>query len=178
MIILEMFPSTPYKRWSGSSCSKLTTLLVNVFDKISKVKLMMLRTTGPRSLRKSGAPGSINQIFIITLSPYKMATCGICTGLVNGLFAFHLGCCGFESYRDPCSINFSVPCSKPENPHPVSSELAKVISGWQSVNAESLNISKGIHLVKSLKLNKCIKNMTHTEAMCLIWIPIQGLSPG
>ena len=54
-------------------------------------------------------------------------------------------------------------------PHPVSSELERVVSEWRSVLAISLNAGGGVRLIKSAKLYMCTQNTTHTEIICLIW---------
>ena len=63
----------------------------------------------------------------------------------------------------------------PGNSHPECSELDKVISGWESVVAVSLNVGRGALLVKLAKLYMSMQDTTHYEVMYPLRFRIKGL---
>ena len=72
-------------------------------------------------------------------------------GLVDRVLALHAGSRGFDSHRGHMSERF-FRSNRPGYPHPVSSELEKVVSEWRSVIAVSLNVGGGVRLIKPAKL--------------------------
>ena len=54
-------------------------------------------------------------------------------------------------------VEGSTPTNGPRYLHPVCSELEKVVSGWQSVIAVSLNVDDGVRLIKLAKLYMCMQ---------------------
>ena len=100
----------------------------------------------------------------------------IAPGLVDKAFAVHAGSRELNSHPWHKSERF-LRSKRPGYPHPVSSELEKVVSEWRSVIAVSRNVGGGARLIKPAKLYMCTQNATYTEVMCLIWFRIQGRWP-
>ena len=99
-------------------------------------------------------------------------------GLVDRVFAIHAGSREFDSLGRHMSKLF-FRSTRPGHPHPVCSELEKVVSDWGSVIAASLNVSDGIRLINQAKLymTLCTQNTTHTVVMFLIWFRTLGQWP-
>ena len=82
-------------------------------------------------------------------------------GLVDRVLALHAGSRGFDSHRGLMSEQ-CFRSNRPGYPHPVSSELELVVSGWRSVIAVSLNVGGGVRLIKPAKMYMCTQNTTST----------------
>ena len=82
-------------------------------------------------------------------------------GLEDRVLALLAGSRGFDSNRGHMSERL-FRSSRPGYPHPVSSELEKVVSEWRSVIAVSLNVGGGVRLIKPAKLYMCTRNTTNT----------------
>ena len=80
-------------------------------------------------------------------------------GLEDRVLALLAGSRGFDSNRGNMSERL-FRSSRPGYPHPVSSELEKVV--WRSVIAVSLNVGGGVRLIKPAKLYMCTRNTTNT----------------
>ena len=71
-------------------------------------------------------------------------------GLVDRVFAVHAGGRGFNSHRRHMSERF-FRSSRPGYPHPVYSEMEKVVSEWRLLIAVSLNVGGGVRPIKTGK---------------------------
>ena len=82
---------------------------------------------------------------------------------MDSVLALHAGSQGFDSHRRHMSERF-FRSNRPGYPHPVSSELEKiVVAEWRSLIAVSLNVGGGVHLIKPARLCMCTQNTTNNE---------------
>ena len=92
---------------------------------------------------------------------YRLDNCSEQSQSLTRVLALHAGSRGFDSHRGHMSERF-FRSNRPGYPHPVSSELEKVVSEWRSVIAVSLNVGGGVRLIKPAKLYMCTQNTTNT----------------
>ena len=115
---------------------------------------------------RQALPKTTRTYFINFFDMQKVSVCRA-PGLVDRVFAFHADSRGFDSHRRHIFERFFL-SNRPGYPHPVHSELRKVVSERRSVIAVSLTVSGGVHLIKPTKLYMCTQNTTNTVVMCLI----------